>query len=41
MLWIVARILFFVALVAALGLGGAVLVETGGSLRIALAVQRA
>lgn len=37
MLWTVARILFFVALVALLGLGGAVLVETGGSLRIALA----
>lgn len=37
MLWTVARILFFVALVAALGLGGAVLVETGGNLRIALA----
>lgn len=37
MLWSVARILIFVTLVAALGLGAAVLLETGGSLRIAVA----
>lgn len=37
MLWSVAKVLFFVLIVAALSLGAAILLEMGGTLRIALA----
>ena len=37
MLWTVAKVLFFVTLVAALSLGAAVLMDLGGTLRIAFA----
>lgn len=37
MLWTVAKVLFFVSLVAVVSLGAAVLVDMGGTLRIALA----
>ena len=37
MLWTVAKVLFFVALVAVLSLGAAILVDMGGTLQIAIA----
>ena len=37
MLWTVAKILFFVVLVAALSLGAAILLDMGGTMRVALA----
>ncbi len=37
MLWTVAKVLFFVVLVAALSLGAAILLDMGGTMRVALA----